>query len=298
MNRLLAIIGIVVVAGGILVSQSLFVVDETQQALVLQFGEPRREIREPGLNVKIPFIQNTVYYERRALDVDPPRQQVILADQKRLDVDSYARYRIVDPLLFFQALRTEREAASRLSVIINSSMRRVLGNQTLFDILSEKRAGIMTDIRREVNDSAQRFGTELIEVRIRRADYPDATRQNIFDRMSSEREREAREFRAQGSEQAQKIRADADKQRTVIVAEAQKQAETLRGEGDADAIKIYADAFGRDPEFFAFYRSMQAYRRAVGEGGSETTMVLSPNSDFFQFFNSMTGNPIGSNSPN
>jgi len=290
MNRMLAIVGAVVVLGGIVLSQALFVVDETQQALVLQLGEPRREVREPGINVKIPFIQNTVYYEARALDVDPPRQQVILADQKRLDVDSYARYKIINPLQFFRAVRTEREASSRLSVVINSSLRRVLGNATLFDILSDKRAGIMTDIRSEVNQTAaERFGVEIIEVRIRRADYPDATRQNIFDRMTSEREREAREFRAQGNEQAQKIRADADKQRTIIVAEAQKQAETLRGEGDAQAIKIYADAFGKDPEFFAFYRSMQAYRRVVGDGAGDTTMVLSPNSDFFQYFNSMTG---------
>lgn len=290
MNRTMAILGALVVALGIIVSQALFVVDETQQALVLQFGEPRREVTEPGLNMKIPFIQNTVYYEARALDVDPPRQQVILADQKRLDVDSYARYKIINPLQFFRAVRTEREASSRLSVVINSSLRRVLGNATLFDILSDKRAGIMTDIRSEVNaTAAERFGVEIIEVRIRRADYPDATRQNIFDRMSSEREREAREFRAQGNEQAQKIRADADKQRTIIVAEAQKQAETLRGEGDGLAIKIYADAFGQDPEFFAFYRSMQAYRKVVGEGGGDTTMVLSPNSDFFQYFNSMSG---------
>lgn len=295
MNRMLAILGAVVVAAGVLISQSLFVVDETQQALVLQFGEPRREVTEPGLNVKLPFIQNTVYYEARALDVDPPRQQVILSDQKRLDVDSYARYKIVDPLQFFRAVRTEREASSRLSVVINSSLRRVLGNQTLFDVLSEKRAGIMANIKSEVNSTAaERFGVEIIEVRIRRADYPDATRQNIFDRMTSEREREAREFRAQGNEQAQKIRADADKQRTVIVAEAQKQAETLRGEGDAQAIKIYADAFGKDPDFFAFYRSMQAYKKAVGEGNGDTTMVLSPNSDFFRYFNSITG---GSASP-
>lgn len=289
MNRTLAILGVLVVAAGVILSQSFFVVDETQQSLVVRFGEPKREIREPGLNFKIPFIEQTIYYEKRALDVDPPRQQVILSDQKRLDVDSYARYKIFDPLQFFRAVRTEREASSRLSVIINSSLRQVLGNQTLIDVLSEKRAGIMTDIRAEVNESAKRFGMELIEVRIRRADYPDATRQNIFDRMTSEREREAREFRAQGNEQAQKIRADADKQRTVIVAEAQKEAETLRGEGDAQAIKIYADAFGRDPDFFAFYRSMQAYRKAVGSGSGDTTMVLSPNSDFFQYFNSITG---------
>ncbi len=288
MNRTLAIIGVAVILLGILAVNSLFVVSQTQQALVLRFGEYKRQIQQPGLNVKVPFIENAVYYERRALDVDPPKQQVILSDQKRLDVDSYARYRITDPLQFFRAVRTEREARARLSAIINSSLRRVLGNQTLFDILSEKRVGIMADMRAEVNGSAQRLGIEIIEVRIRRADYPEATRDNIYNRMKSEREREAKEFRAQGYEQAQKIRADADKQRVVIVAEAQKQAETLRGKGDADAIKVYADAFGKDPEFFSFYRSMQAYRTAITDADT-TTMVLSPDSDFFRYFNSMSG---------
>ena len=208
--------------GGIVLATSVFIVDQTQQTLVLRFGEPVREIREPGLNFKIPFVEETFFYERRALDVDPPRQQVILSDQKRLEVDSYARYRIVDPLQFFRAVRTEREANSRLSNIINSSLRRVLGNQTLLEVLSDKRVGIMASIKGEVNESASRLGMELIEVRIRRADYPDETRQNIYNRMISEREREAKQFRAEGSEQAQKIRADADRQRTVIVAEAQK----------------------------------------------------------------------------
>lgn len=288
MNRTLAILGVVVIAIGFIALNSLFVVSQTQQALVIQLGEPRRVVQDPGLNVKIPFIQDAVYLERRALDVDPPKQQVILSDQKRLDVDSYARYRIVDLLLFFQAVRTEREARARLSSIINSSLRRVLGNQTLFNVLSDKRVGIMADIRQEVNGPAERLGIEIIEVRIRRADYPDATRENIYNRMKSEREREAREFRAQGFEQAQKIRADADKQRTIIVAEAQKQAETLRGQGDGEAIKVYADAFGKDVPFFSFYRSMQAYRNAITE---TDTMVLSPQSDFFRYFGSMTGRP-------
>ena len=290
MNRTLAIIGVVVILLGIVAVSSMFIVSQTQQALVLRLGEPRRQIQDPGLQLKIPFIENAVFYERRALDVDPPKQQVILSDQKRLDVDSYARYRIVDPLLFFQAVRTEREARARLSAIINSSLRRVLGSQTLFDILSEKRVGIMAKIRSEVNGPAQRLGIEIIEVRLRRADYPEETRANIYNRLKSEREREAKEFRAQGFEQAQKIRADADKQRVVIVAEAQKQAETLRGQGDGEAIKIYADAFGKDAEFFSFYRSMQAYRTAITDSDT-TTMVLSPDSDFFRYFNSMTGIP-------
>lgn len=288
MNRMLAVVGVAVILLGVLAVNSLFVVSQTQQALVLRLGEYKRQIQQPGLNVKIPFFEDAVYYERRALDVDPPKQQVILSDQKRLDVDSYARYRIIDPLLFFQAVRTEREARARLSAIINSSLRRVLGSQTLFNILSEKRVAIMAEIRSEVNGPAQRLGIDIIEVRLRRADYPDATRENIYNRMKSEREREAKEFRAQGYEQAQKIRADADKQRVIVVAEAQKQAETLRGQGDAEAIKIYADAFGKDPDFFSFYRSMQAYRTAITDSDT-TTMVLSPDSDFFQFFNSMTG---------
>jgi len=290
MNRTLAIIGVLVIAIGFVAVNSLFIVSQTQQALVVRLGDPRRQIQDPGLNVKIPFIENVVYLERRALDVDPPKQQVILSDQKRLDVDTFARYRIIDPLLFFRAVRTERETRARLSSIINSSLRRVLGAQTLFSVLSEKRVGIMADIRSEVNGPAERLGIEIIEVRIRRADYPDATRESIYNRMKSEREREAREFRAQGFEQAQKIRADADKQRIIIVAESQKQAETLRGQGDGEAIKIYAEAFGKEAEFFSFYRSMQAYRTAITDPDT-TTMVLSPDSDFFRYFNSISGRP-------
>ena len=287
MNRTLAIIGAVVVVAGIIISSGVFIVDQTQQAIVLQLGDPKRVIQEPGLKFKIPLIDDAVYYDNRALDVDPPSQEVILSDQKRLVVDSYARYKIVDPLTFFQAVRTERNADGQLNRIINSSLRRILGKQPLADVLSDKRDRIMIDIKGEVNQSAQRFGMEIIEVRIRRADYPDATRNNIYGRMKSEREREAREFRGQGREQAQKIRADADKQKVVIVAEAKKQAQILRGQGDGEAIKIYADAFGKDPEFFAFYRSMEAYKKAIA--GGDTTMVLSPDSDFFQYFNSMGG---------
>ena len=212
---------------------------------------------------------------------------MILADQKRLDVDSYARYRIIDPLLFYQTTRRVSEVPGKLSPIINSSLRRVLGNETLLEILSGKRATIMVDIQKAVNDAVMRFGMEIVEVRVRRADYPDETRSNIENRMKSEREREAKEFRARGFEMAEGIRADAGKQKIVILAEAQKKAETLRGEGDGLAIKIYADAFGQDPEFFAFYRSMQAYKKSMDS--QDTTMVLSPNSDFFRFFGDMAG---------
>lgn len=288
MNKSLAVLGVLVLVAGFVAFTSLFVVPQVQQAIVLQFGAPIEAVKDPGLKVKLPW-QNVVYYDKRVLDLDPPKQQVILSDQKRLDVDSYARFKIIDPLLFFQTVKDEMGARSRLSPIINSSLRRVLGNETLLSILSDQRISIMASIRQQANDDARPLGMELVEVRIRRADYPEETSLNIYNRMKSERERESKEFRAQGQEEAQKIRADADKQRVVIVAEAQKQSEILRGQGDGEAIRIYAEAFGQDPEFFAFYRSMQAYRKAMT--GGDTTMVLSPDSDFFKYFKNIEGAP-------
>ena len=268
---------------------ALFTVDQTQQALVLQFGEPKRTIQDPGLAFKIPFIQDTVYYEKRVLSLIPQdAEEVILADQKRLQVDAYARYKINNPLLFFQTVRNEMGARARLESIIDSSVRRVLGRETLASILTGERESINGSIRDEVNQSVQSLGIDIIDVRLRRADYPEATSQNIFNRMKSEREREAKEFRATGEEEAQKIRADAEKTRTVIIAEAKREAQEVRGEGDSNAISIYADSFGRDPEFFSFYRSMEAYRKSIGESG--TSMVLSPSSSFFKFFKNKDGN--------
>ena len=287
MNKLIIAGGVVLVILGVIASSSLFIVEQTQQAIVLFFGKPQKTIQDPGLYFKIPFGEEVVYYDKRVLDLDPPKERMILADQKRLDVDSYARYRIIDPLLFYQTTRRVSEVPGKLSPIINSSLRRVLGNETLLEILSGKRATIMVDIQKAVNDAVMRFGMEIVEVRVRRADYSDETRSNIENRMKSEREREAKEFRARGFEMAEGIRADAGKQKIVILAEAQKKAETLRGEGDGLAIKIYADAFGQDPEFFAFYRSMQAYKKSMDS--QDTTMVLSPNSDFFRFFGDMAG---------
>ena len=291
MNKLIIAGGVVLVILGVIASSSLFIVEQTQQAIVLFFGKPQKTIQDPGLYFKIPFGEEVVYYDKRVLDLDPPKERMILADQKRLDVDSYARYRIIDPLLFYQTTRRVSEVPGKLSPIINSSLRRVLGNETLLEILSGKRATIMVDIQKAVNDAVMRFGMEIVEVRVRRADYPDETRSNIENRMKSEREREAKEFRARGFEMAEGIRADAGKQKIVILAEAQKKAETLRGEGDGLAIKIYADAFGQDPEFFAFYRSMQAYKKSMDS--QDTTMVLSPNSDFFRFFGDMSGRDMG-----
>ena len=291
MSRLLAITGIILLVLGVIASSSMFIVEQTQQAIVLFFGKPQQTIQTPGLNFKVPFAEEVAYYDKRVLDLDPPKERMILADQKRLDVDSYARYRITNPLLFYQTTRRVSEVPGKLSPIINSSLRRVLGNETLLDILSNKRASIMVDIQKAVNDAVKRFGVEIVEVRVRRADYPDETRSNIENRMKSEREREAKEFRARGFELAEGIRADAGKQKIVLLAEAQKTAETLRGEGDGQAIQIYADAFGQDPKFFAFYRSMQAYRKSMAS--NDTTMVLSPNSDFFRFFNDITGKTPG-----
>ena len=290
MNKFIIAGGVVLVILGVIASSSLFIVEQTQQAIVLFFGKPQKTIQDPGLYFKIPFGEEVVYYDKRVLDLDPPKERMILADQKRLDVDSYARYRIIDPLLFYQTTRRVTEVPGKLSPIINSSLRRVLGNETLLEILSGKRATIMVDIQKAVNDAVMRFGMEIVEVRVRRADYPDETRSNIENRMKSEREREAKEFRARGFEMAEGIRADAGKQKIVLLAEAQKKAETLRGEGDGLAIKIYADAFGQDPEFFAFYRSMQAYKKSMDS--QDTTMVLSPNSDFFRFFGNMTGRDL------
>ena len=270
------------------VSGSLFTVNQTQQALVLQFGEPKRTIQEPGLAFKLPFIQDVTYYEKRVLSLIPQdAEEVILSDQKRLQVDAYARYQIEDPLLFYQTVRNELGARGRLEAIIDSSVRRALGRETLASILTGQRNDITRSIGEEVNASVSSLGIKIIDVRLRRADYPAATSQNIFNRMKSEREREAKEFRATGEEEAQKIRADAEKTRTVIISEAQREAQETRGAGDGKAIEIYADSFGQDADFFAFYRSMEAYRKSMNN--SDTSLVLSPNSSFFRFFKDKNG---------
>ena len=270
------------------VSGSLFTVNQTQQALVLQFGEPKRTIQEPGLAFKLPFIQDVTYYEKRVLSLIPQdAEEVILSDQKRLQVDAYARYQIEDPLLFYQTVRNELGARGRLEAIIDSSVRRALGRETLASILTGQRNDITRSIGEEVNASVSSLGIKIIDVRLRRADYPAATSQNIFNRMKSEREREAKEFRATGEEEAQKIRADAEKTRTVIISEAQREAQETRGAGDGKAIESYADSFGQDADFFAFYRSMEAYRKSMNN--NDTSLVLSPDSSFFRFFKDKNG---------
>lgn len=288
MNRtLLGALGIGVIVLAVVGYSALFTVSEAEQALVLQFGEPKSVVREPGLKVKLPFIQNVVYYDRRVLDYDPSAEEIIAADQKRLVVDTYTRYRIVNPLQFYQRVRTEQGVALRLGPLVTGALRRVIGNVTLASVLSDERDDIMREIRDQVSAQAEDLGIDVIDVRIRHADLPEENNQAIYARMQSEREREAREFRAQGAELAQRIRSRADRERTVILAEARKKAQILRGEGDSESVRIYAEAFGKDPEFFAFYRSMEAYREALGD--PDTTMVLSPDSDFFRYFGDVTG---------
>ena len=285
----LAVIGIIVVVIGVLAASALFTVHQTQQGIVLQFGNPKRVIKEPGLHFKLPFIQNVEYLEARVLDFAPRAEEIITSDQKRVVMDSFLRYRINDPLKFYQTVGSEFGAQSRLDGVVISSLRLVVGSSNFSSILSEERESIMRTIRGEVNQQAEAFGIEIVDFRIRRTDLPDANAQSIYQRMQTEREREAKEFRAQGEEVSQRIRARADRERTVLLAESQKKSQILRGEGDALAIKIYADSFGQDPEFFAFYRSMEAYRKALGQDG--TTMVLSPDSDFFSFFGDIAGKP-------
>jgi len=276
----LIIPAIVLVA--IVVFQSLFIVQEISQAIVLQFGDPKKIITKAGLNFKLPFIQNVVYLDKRILNLDNDPEEVIAADQKRLIVDAFARFKIVDPLKFYISVGNERVARSRLSTIINSRIRGVLGTQELATLLSTDRARQMQIIQSQVNEEAQNFGIEIVDVRIKRADLPPANSEAIYKRMQTEREREAKEFRAQGAEIAQKIRSTADKDVTVILAQANKKSEIMKGEGDGERNKIFANAFGRDPQFFAFYRAMQAYEKALI--GGETSLVLSPDSEFFKFF--------------
>ena len=285
----LTILGIVVLIVGVVAFSSLYTVHQTEQALVLQFGDPKRVVKEPGLKVKLPFVQNVVTFDKRILAYDAPAEEMIAADQKRLVVDAFARFRIVDPLKFFQSVGNERVARSRLAAIINSSLRRVLGEVPLANVLTVERTELMAKILLLVNQESQPLGINVIDVRIKRADLPEANSQAIYARMRSEREREAREFRAQGAEVSQRIRSRADREKTVLLAEAGKQAQILRGEGDARRNRIFAEAFNQDPEFFAFYRSMQAYREALG--GEDTTMVLSPDSEFFRFFRNLSGIP-------
>ena len=272
----------VIVLIGVIMFQSAFVVKEINQAIVLQFGNPKKIITDAGLKFKLPFIQNVVFIDKRILNLDNPPEEVIAADQKRLIVDAFARFQIIDPLKFYISVGNERVARSRLSTIINSRIRGVLGTQELATLLSKERGKQMAIIQNDVNKEAKSFGIEIIDVRIKRADLPRANSEAIYKRMQTERQREAKEFRAEGAEIAAKITSTADKDVTVLLANANKQSQIFKGEGDGQRNKIFADAYGKDPEFFGFYRAMQAYETALI--GGDTSLILSPDSDFFKFF--------------
>lgn len=282
----LAIVGILLLVGAVTGLSAAYTVHQTEQALVLQFGNPVRVVREPGLHFKVPFIQNVQYYDRRTLALDPPSQEVPLRDQKRIIVDSYARYRIVDPLTFFKTVRTENGLVARFGAILNATVRDTLGSSDLQDLLTERRAQVMQTISTTVRERSSEFGIEVIDVRIGRTDLPPQTSQSVFNRMRSDRVAQAAKIRAEGEQIKARIQAEADRERTVILAEGRKTAEILSGEGDAQRNTILATAYNRDPEFFRFYRSLEAYRQSIGEG---TTMVLSPESEFFKYFNSLPG---------
>ena len=285
MNKTLIYIIVILIA--FVSFNALFTMNERQQGLVLQFGDPKRVIKTSGLHFKLPLIQNVVRYDKRILEYDLPIEEVIAVDKKRMLIDSFTRFKITDPLEFYKTVGSETNVRNRINSNVISSLRRVVGRVTLDELLSEERSNIMERIKVEVNNEASRFGIEVVDVRIRRADLPEANSQAIFERMISERVREAKEFRAKGSEIAQKIKAEADKEKTVILAEATRTSEILRGEGESEAIEIYANAFEQDSDFYSFYRSMQAYGNVLGEDG--TTMILSPDSEFLEFFNNSKG---------
>lgn len=284
MNRTVAFLGGVVIVVIIAIYMTFFTVQQTEIALLLQLGKPVRVIDHPGLQVKIPLVQNVVVYDKRILDFEPPAEEVIASDQKRLIIDTYARFKIINPLLFFQSVGTELAADQRLSSIISASLRRIIGNVELQAVISTQRANIMKEIREDVNKETRGFGIDVVDVRLRRADLPKENEDAIYARMKAERQREAAQYRAQGAQQAQQIRADADRQRIEITADAQRQAQILRGEGDSQSITIYANAYGKDPGFFSFYRSLQAYRESLT--GAGTTFLVSPDSEFFKYFES------------
>lgn len=281
-------IGLVAALLAIVAGSSLFTVHQTQQALVLQVGEPRGVVTAPGLHAKLPWpFQNVLYLDKRVLVLDLPAEEVIAQDRKRLVVDAFARWRITDPLRFYQKLTDEDVANVRLQPILGSNVRRVLGSQSFAAVLSGERAKLMVDIRNGMNAETRNFGIQVVDVRIRHADLPQQNSEAIYRRMTQERVREANEYRAQGEQISQEIRSKADRDATVIVAEATRQGEITRGQGDAEKNKIFAQAFGQDPDFFAFYRSMDAYQTSLK--GENTTVIISPDSDFFRYFGAGPG---------
>ena len=274
---------------------SVFIVDMTEQALVVRLGEPIRVITEPGLNFKAPFVDTVINIDKRILDLENPAQEIIASDQKRLVVDAFARYKIKNALQFYQSVGTIQAANLQLATLLNSALRRVLGEVTLIQIVRDQREPLMQRIRSQLDHEADGYGIQVIDVRIRRADLPDQNSQAVYQRMKTERQREAAEFRAQGNQKAQEIRSNADREATVIVAEANSKADQIRGEGDAERNRLFAEAYGKDPDFFAFYRSMQAYEAGLRSG--DTRLVLRPDSDFFKYFGNPAGKEVPKNAP-
>ena len=272
----------------VLAYNSLFFVEQRVQTLILQFGEPIRVIKEPGLNFKIPLAQNIVKFDKRILLFDNSAEEIIAADKKRLIVDAFVRYKIIDPLKFYQTVRFEAALNNRLGSVVNNSLRAVLGKVPLEAVISDRRELLMQEVSELVSARATQFGISIEEVRIKKADLPSENSEAIYRRMQTERQQEAAQIRAVGNEKARFITAESEKQKTVLLAEAQRDSDILRGEGDAEKNKILGKAFNQDPDFFAFYRAMQAYSKALTEG--DTTMVLSPKSDFFEFFGNAEGN--------
>jgi len=286
-NVIGGVVAVLVVVALIVGYSSLFTVYQTPQALVVRLGQPVRVVSDPGLHVKVPFIDSVIAIDKRILDLEAPPQEVIASDQKRLVVDAFARYRIQDPLRFYQTLGSISGANSQLSILLNSALRRVLGEVTFTHVVRDQRADLMARIQQLVDREAAAYGIQVVDVRIRRADLPEQNSQAVYQRMQTERQREAAEFRATGAQRSQEIRSRADREVTVLVADAQSQAEQIRGEGDARRNQIFADGYGQDPDFFTFYRSMQAYENGLKP--ADTRLVIKPDSSFFRYF----GDPSG-----
>ena len=274
---------------------SIFTVSQTEQALVVRLGRPVDVVSEPGLNFKAPFIDTVISIDKRILDLENPSQEVIASDQKRLVVDAFARYRIKNPLRFYQSIGSIQAANIQLTTLLNASLRRVLGEVTFINVVRDERENLMTRIREQLDREADQYGIQVVDVRIRRADLPEQNSLAVYKRMQTEREREAQEFRAQGGQKAQEIRSKADREATVIIADANSTAEQTRGVGDAERNRLFAEAYGRDPEFFAFYRSMTAYE--TGLRSSDTRFLLRPDSEFFRFFANPSGHPPAAAAP-
>lgn len=295
-NGIAGIVSLFILLVAIVVGySSVFTVSQTEQVLLVRLGEPVRVVTEPGLNFKVPFIDAVISIDKRILDLENPAQEVIASDQKRLVVDAFARYRIKDALRFYQSIGSIQAANIQLTTLLNASLRRVLGEVSFITVVRDDRDALMTKIREQLDREAANYGIAVVDVRIRRADLPEQNSQAVYQRMQTERQREAAEFRAQGGQKAQEIRSKADREATVIIAEANSQSEQIRGEGDGERNRLFAEAYGKDAEFFAFYRSMSAYDTSLKS--NDTRFLLRPDSEFFRFFANPAGKPAASAAP-